>query len=78
MASSDSPEVRTPNRDRPDVDEDSGGEQERRNVTLEIPREGQALSENPIEISGTARTFENNVAIRILDESGQVIAETFT
>jgi hypothetical protein len=33
---------------------------------------------NPIVITGLARTFENNVALRVLNARGQVIAEDFT
>lgn len=32
---------------------------------------------NPIVITGTARTFENNVALRVVDAKGAVIAEDF-
>ena len=33
---------------------------------------------NPVVIEGRARTFENNVVIRVRDASGTVIRETFT
>lgn len=33
---------------------------------------------NPIVVAGRARTFENNVAIRIRDARGELIRETFT
>lgn len=33
---------------------------------------------NPIVVRGRARTFENNVALRVRDSGGVVIAETFT
>jgi hypothetical protein len=34
--------------------------------------------ENPVVISGRARTFENNVALRVRDARGELIAEDFT
>lgn len=36
------------------------------------------VRDNPITVSGEARTFENNVVIRILDSSGELMVETFT
>ena len=33
---------------------------------------------NPVVISGRARTFENNVALRVRDARGELIAEDFT
>lgn len=48
----------------------------RGNVRLEQPPEGAKLTRNPIRIAGTARTFENNVSIRVRDAEGQVLEET--
>lgn len=44
-----------------------------RNVTITMPRNGQKIIANPIRIEGVARTFENNVEIRVDDEHGQPI-----
>lgn len=33
---------------------------------------------NPVRVEGTARTFENNVVIRVRDAGGRVMVETFT
>lgn len=33
---------------------------------------------NPVVVSGRARTFENNVALRVRDARGRLITETFT
>ena len=49
-----------------------------RNMTLTSPREGEPVRTNPIRISGTARTFENHVSVRVRDEEGQIIARSFT
>jgi hypothetical protein len=49
----------------------------RKNVTLRVPQEGVAITANPMTISGTARTFENHVSIRIRDEEGIVIARAY-
>lgn len=49
-----------------------------RNVTLESPREEDPIRSNPLRISGTARTFENHVSVRLRDEEGQIIARSFT
>jgi hypothetical protein len=48
-------------------------EQERPNISIE--NVGIA---NPLIVSGQARTFENNVALRARDANGEVIAEGFT
>lgn len=44
-------------------------------VTISSPSEGETVRRNPIVIKGTARTFENAVAVRILDSRGAVLAE---
>lgn len=45
-------------------------------ITVEYPKPGAAVT-SPVMISGTADVFEANVNIRILDENGDVLAETF-
>jgi Immunoglobulin-like domain of bacterial spore germination len=37
-----------------------------------------ALATSPVTVSGTANVFEANVRIRILDENGEILADTFT
>ena len=51
---------------------------QRRNVTITAPRQGVAVTSNPVTISGTARTFENSVAIRLRNANGRVLLETHT
>lgn len=46
------------------------------NVRIEEPSE--TIRENPVKVGGQARTFENNVVIRVLDERGEKMIETFT
>lgn len=46
-------------------------------VLVERPRIGERAT-NPVRISGTANVFEATVSIRILDEDGDAIADTFT
>lgn len=50
----------------------------RQNVILDTPVEGDTIRQNPITVTGKARTFENNVQIRLRDASGKTIRETFT
>ncbi|MHB0971823.1 MAG: Gmad2 immunoglobulin-like domain-containing protein [Thermoanaerobaculia bacterium] len=50
----------------------------RQNVILDTPAEGESIRQNPITVTGKARTFENNVQIRLRDASGKTIRETFT
>ncbi len=45
-------------------------------ITVEYPKPGATVT-SPVMISGTADVFEANVNIRILDENGEVLAETF-
>lgn len=47
-----------------------------KNVRLEEP--SGTIRGNPVKVRGEARTFENNVVIRLLDERGQKMVETFT
>ena len=49
-----------------------------RNVRLTSPREGDVIRTNPIMVRGEARTFENNVVIRVLEARGFMMTETFT
>lgn len=42
-----------------------------RNVVITSPKEGAKIATNPIRIAGLARTFENNVEIRVDDQHGQ-------
>jgi hypothetical protein len=37
----------------------------------------RVVAENPVRVEGEARTFENNVAIRIRDAAGKIIVEQF-
>ena len=46
-------------------------------ILVESPVVGQRV-ESPVRISGSANVFEATVSIRILDEDGDVVAETFT
>lgn len=48
-----------------------------KNVTLDRPGVDEAIRSNPFTLSGTARTFENNVSLRILDGDGKVILHTY-
>jgi hypothetical protein len=48
-----------------------------RAILVERPLVGQRVS-SPVSVSGTANVFEATVSIRILDEHGKVIAESFT
>lgn len=48
------------------------------NVRLESPRQGDVIRENPIVVGGQARTFENNVVIRVRDAEQKLMVETFT
>jgi hypothetical protein len=48
-----------------------------RNVTITSPAEGEVLRSNPIRVTGTARTFENNVSLRVRGADGNVLTETF-
>jgi hypothetical protein len=47
-------------------------------IAIEIPRAGETVRSNPIHVRGTARTFENNVVVRLRDTAGRLIVETFT
>ncbi|MEO8215617.1 MAG: Gmad2 immunoglobulin-like domain-containing protein [Acidobacteriota bacterium] len=47
-----------------------------KNVTLDTPRSGEPLTTNPFTVAGTARTFENQVALRVLDEDGRLIQQS--
>lgn len=42
------------------------------------PSEGEEVQTNPVHIEGLARTFENNVSIRIVGTDGREIESTFT
>ena len=46
------------------------------NVTIASPRAGVPIESNPFTVSGTARTFENHVSLRILDAGGNLIQQT--
>lgn len=49
------------------------------NITVSSPQEGDYVNANGFTITGTARTFENNVAYRVKDlATNQVIAQGFT
>lgn len=48
------------------------------NVTITSPSDGSVLTANPVEVAGTARTFENNVVLVVLDEDGDQILQTST
>lgn len=43
------------------------------NITIE-----EVIAGNPLTVSGRARTFENNVALRVRDAQGALITESFT
>lgn len=46
-------------------------------ILVESPVIGQKVA-NPVTVSGTANVFEATVSLRILDEDGKSIADTFT
>ncbi len=46
-------------------------------ILVERPLIGERVP-NPVTVSGTANVFEATVSIRILDESGDVVTDTFT
>ncbi|MGA7616127.1 MAG: Gmad2 immunoglobulin-like domain-containing protein [Thermoanaerobaculia bacterium] len=46
------------------------------NVRLNRPAAGSAVTENPMTVEGEARTFENAVTIRLLDQQQRLISET--
>lgn len=47
------------------------------NVTIDTPRDGATVTRNPIEVSGTARTFENNVVLEV-HAGGRRVLQTAT
>jgi hypothetical protein len=47
-------------------------------ITIESPGAGDTVRQNPFTVSGRARTFENNVVVRIRDSKNALIAERFT
>jgi hypothetical protein len=47
-------------------------------ITITRPAQGETVRENPFTVSGRARTFENNVVVRIRDSKNALIAERFT
>lgn len=46
-------------------------------ITVETPSTGQEIA-SPMVVSGTANVFEATVSMKLLDESGDVIADKFT
>ena len=46
-------------------------------IVVESPVIGQRIA-NPVTVSGTANVFEATVSLRILDENGKAVANTFT
>ncbi|MDX1584331.1 MAG: Gmad2 immunoglobulin-like domain-containing protein [Thermoanaerobaculia bacterium] len=57
------------------ADEPAGRED---NVRIDSPADGSAVVANPIEVSGTARTFENYVILQVRDSRGEQLLETST
>ena len=49
-----------------------------RDLVLESPAAGSAISANPLMLRGRARTFENNVFIRLLDSQGRLMTTAVT
>ncbi len=47
------------------------------NVVITAPKDGAAISSNPITIEGRARTFENHVEIRVEGENGEPLATSY-
>ena len=72
-----SPETPPPS-DPSTVSPEPGSPKVERNVEITRPREGETITTNPVTIEGRARTFENNVEIRLDDEHGQQIVATHT
>lgn len=65
--------------DSTDRDAENGGEnggENAGNVILESPQAGQTVG-NPVQIAGRARTFENNVEIRLETPGGQALREGY-
>lgn len=46
-----------------------------KSVTIASPADGEPIRSNPFVIRGTARTFENNVGLRVLDSRGTELAQ---
>lgn len=67
----DQPEPRDPAPAMPD-------DQSHRDLVLERPSAGQTVSSNPLVVRGRARTFENNVFIRIVDSRGNLMTTAVT
>lgn len=55
-----------------------GDKPPRQNVILDQPADGETVRQNPFVITGKARTFENNVQLRVRDAAGAEIRQTFT
>lgn len=47
-------------------------------IVIAEPRPGESVRSNPITVRGTARTFENNVVVRLRDAAGLLMVEDFT
>lgn len=47
------------------------------NIIVESPAEDEAIT-SPVTVSGQARTFENTVNVKIKDDSGNLLAESYT
>lgn len=60
-----------------DADEVTPGPARRAPIVVEGPQPGDTVT-SPVTVEGTANVFEATVSIRILDESGEILTETFT
>jgi Immunoglobulin-like domain of bacterial spore germination/Sporulation and spore germination len=46
-------------------------------ITVDKPAAGARVS-SPVDVSGSANVFEANVTVKVLDENGNVVSQTFT
>lgn len=46
-------------------------------ILVTVPLSGQTVA-NPVVVRGSANVFEANVTVKVLDENGDVVGETFT
>lgn len=68
-----SPTTNSPEKETVETPADNQG-----NVTISRPADGAVVEKNPIRVEGTARTFENNVVLEVLDQDGDRILRTST
>lgn len=62
----------------PGIDDEGDPDEDESHADLILQAPSAAVSSNPVEVRGRARTFENNVVIQVRDARGELIATTFT